>query len=98
MFRRIKNWFLRRREPDIEVDDEPKYMIDSFFDPERGKLTIIQLVCACGWPVAEFQDGRMEYWCEHCDRGCPEGLPTCEFCIELYTSRNQELPPLDDED
>jgi hypothetical protein len=40
----------------------------------------------------------MEYWCEHCDRGCPEGLPTCEFCIELYTSRIEELPPSEDED
>jgi hypothetical protein len=97
MFRKIWKWFSRKPEPPIELEDEPKYLIESFFDEGSGKLTIIQLVCACGWPVAEFAEGKTEYWCEHCDRGCPEGLPTCEFCIELYVSKIEEIPPRDEE-
>jgi len=97
MFRKIRKWFSRKPEPPIELEDEPKYLIESFFDEGSGKLTIRQLVCACGWPVAEFAEGKTEYWCEHCDRGCPEGLPTCEFCIELYVSKIEEIPPRDEE-
>jgi hypothetical protein len=98
MFRKIKSWFLRKREPDIEVDPEPKYLIESFFDLATGKLTIVELVCACGWPVAKFEDNdTMEYWCEHCDRGCPEGLPTCSFCVELYVTRHEESTSEDED-
>lgn len=92
MFKKIRKWFSRKPEPQIETEDEPKYLIESYFDPKDGKLTIIQLVCACGWPVAEFSEDKNEYWCEHCDRGCPEGLPTCQFCIELYISKMEQGP------
>jgi hypothetical protein len=96
MFRKIWKWIFGKPEIKIIVDDEPKYLIESYFDEDSGKLTIIQLVCACGWPVAEFADNKIEYWCEHCDRGCPEGLPTCQFCIELYVSKTDSPPPAEE--
>lgn len=94
MFRKIKDWFLKRKQSEIEP--EPEYIIETIVNPYNGTITIIELVCTCGWPVAEFASDKMEYWCEHCDRVCPDGLPTCSLCVELYMNKPEEPQPEDD--
>lgn len=65
-------------------DEGTPYLAYTYFDTAANEEIIIQLLCTCGWNVSGFKsEVEGTYWCEHCDRICSEGLPTCYFCGNL---------------
>lgn len=63
------------------------YLIKELYNPELQETIIVNLVCLCGWNVSPFKGGdEYSYWCEHCDRPCKEGLPTCYYCNTLASA------------
>jgi hypothetical protein len=86
MWSRIKNFFIRNKRIE-EIDETVEYIVEKIFDPETNSLYFIEMTCVCGWTVAYFPDGEEEFWCEHCDRHCNEGMPTCNFCVNLYSAK-----------
>lgn len=89
------NWFVRlfRRitfrgnKLPIYGDEGTKYLVYSYYDVNTKEDIVINLLCTCGWNVSEFKSQVEDtFWCEHCDRMCEEGLPTCYFCENLASS------------
>lgn len=78
-------------EPEIQIEKEPEYIIDSSYDEETGVLRITHIVCLCGWSAAYFESGADGYWCEHCDRPCTVGLPLCGYCEELVNTSVEDV-------
>ena len=67
-----------------------EYIIERVYDEESNAVYFIEIVCTCGWNVAYFSENEDNFWCEHCDRTCLEGLPTCFFCDNLSRAREAD--------
>lgn len=88
MWNRLKN-FLIRKKRNKDITEPVEYIVERVFDRETNSLYFLEMVCVCGWTVAYFPEGEEEFWCEHCDRHCNEGMPTCFFCSNLYSAREE---------
>lgn len=73
----------------LRLEDEPEivYVAQTFRDPQTGQYITVEALCSCGWNVAYGGSDEYSFYCEHCDRGCLEGLPTCEYCVNLASTR-----------
>lgn len=83
--RRFLQKLFKRKSKDPFAHEKP-YLIYKYFDVRKQEEVIIELVCSCGWPISGFKKEDDGFWCGHCDRTCPEGLPTCEYCEALAQS------------
>jgi hypothetical protein len=73
-------------------EDTGTYLVKQFYDPGTKSMVLIELMCLCGWNASPFDsDTEDNYWCEHCDRSCAEGLPTCYYCDNLATADVEEI-------
>lgn len=86
--RKLSDKIFRRKK-----EDEPGvYLVKEVYDPELGGVVLVELLCLCGWHVSPFEAGEeYNYWCEHCDRSCTEGLPTCYYCGNLASADIEEI-------
>ena len=93
------NWFKKRRErKELKTqvrkkDSRVNYIVEKVYDHENRSLYLVELLCTCGWNVAHFDKNVNEhnFWCEHCDRACLDGLPTCFLCENLYEAGPQDV-------
>jgi predicted ATP-dependent serine protease len=42
------------------------------------------MICGCGYPAYLFNEEQTYFYCDHCDRFCPEPVGECELCKEHY--------------
>lgn len=83
----FKKLFRRDRDEDIGT-----YLAKQFYDPVSKDMIVVELLCLCGWNVSPFDiDSEENYWCEHCDRACAEGLPTCYYCDTLASADVEQI-------
>jgi hypothetical protein len=73
-------------------EDTGTYLVKQFYDPIAKDFILVELMCLCGWNASPFDsDLEDNYWCEHCDRTCVEGLPTCQYCNTLATADVEKI-------
>lgn len=89
------DWFKKRRKKDnMPVDpfdspeqNAPEYIVEQYFDEQRGLTIWVELVCTCGLPVA--RKGEDSFYCLHCDEGCEEDPAACKYCQYAMMDREE---------
>ena len=73
------------RQANLEVE----FLRTSVYDEFVDMVFTVELVCTCGLPVAKAgEEGN--FYCLHCDRGCPIGLQGCAQCGYAMLDREYE--------
>ena len=95
MIRRWLNKLLKKKEPSMPADpfssgdyDGPEFVVEQYFDEERGVNIWVELVCTCGLPFA--RKGVDSFYCLHCDEGCDEDPRNCRYCQYAMMDRAEE--------
>ena len=91
-FRRFKKnnkSFLPEDPFEFEDPSGPEFIVEQYFDEDRGVNVWIELVCTCGLPVAR-RGYEPHFYCLHCDEGCEEDPTQCRYCQYAMMDRAEE--------